>query len=56
MTPSHPSTLLSEKIRISPVFDNGTSMGHEIFPGKFKQYEDDNYLEKYVLKGRYHMK
>jgi hypothetical protein len=45
-----------EKMRISPVFDNGTSMGYEIFPGKFKYYEEKDHLEKYVSKGWHHMK
>jgi len=45
-----------EKMRISPVFDNGTSMGNEIFPGKFKCYDDNNHLVKYISKGWHHMK
>jgi len=45
-----------EKMRISPVFDNGTSMGHEIFPNKFDLAKNQNRLEKYMSKGRHHMK
>lgn len=45
-----------EKMRISPIFDNGTSMGHEIFPSKFKHYEETDHLNKYVSKGWHHMK
>jgi len=45
-----------KKIRISPVFDNGTSMGHEIRAIDFQKYDDKNTLERYVLKGTHHMK
>ncbi len=45
-----------KKIRTSPVFDNGTSMGHEIRASDFQKYEDKNILERYVLKGTHHMK
>jgi hypothetical protein len=44
----------SVQVRFAPVFDNGTSMGHEIFPEAFEEKERE--LEKYVLKGRHHMK
>lgn len=44
------------EMRISPVFDNGTSMGREISPSKFKDYEDNGYLEKYVSRGWHHMR
>lgn len=45
-------------LRISPVFDNGTSMGHEIqIPSnKYKLYEDDVHLNIYVRKGKHHIK
>jgi hypothetical protein len=56
ITPSLPENISVERMRISPVFDNGTSMGHEIFPSKFKHYEDHGHLEKYVSKGWHHMK
>jgi len=56
VTPSHADDSSSEKMRISPVFDNGTSMGHEILSSKFKYYEDNNHLEKYISKGWHHMK
>lgn len=48
--------LAEEKIRISPIFDNGTSMGYEISSNKFKDYENETRLENYVSKGRHHMK
>ena len=56
VTSSHSVGISNEKMRISPVFDNGTSMGHEIFPSKFKHYEDATNLEKYVSKGWHQMK
>ena len=43
-------------VRMTPVFDNGTSMGHEMLPNKFHLFDDDAYIERYVLKGRHHMK
>lgn len=42
--------------RISPVFDNGTSMGHEISSSKFEYYCDSNNLMKYISNGLHHMK
>lgn len=45
-----------EEIRISPVFDNGTSMGHEISQNKFKYYDENDHLMKYIFKGWHHMK
>lgn len=44
------------EMRIAPVFDNGTSMGIEIFPKNFHLFESNDYLEKYVAKGKHHMK
>lgn len=40
-----------KRIRFSPVFDNGTSMGHEISPAKFDFYSD-NRLEMYIDRHR----
>ena len=42
-------------VRISPVFDNGTSMGHEVFSKAFGTYTDEK-IEQYVSHGRHHMK
>ncbi|OAI47688.1 hypothetical protein AYO45_05660 [Gammaproteobacteria bacterium SCGC AG-212-F23] len=54
LIPLNPS---SNEIRISPIFDNGTSMGHEIPPSKFAYYdENDNLMKKYISKGWHHMK
>lgn len=49
MSPNH------GKIYISPVFDNGTSMGHEIYLDKF-DYHNDERIKKYIENGRHHMK
>jgi len=46
----------NDEIRISPVFDNGTSLGHEITFGKFKSFDDVNRLKQYVKSGWHHMK
>lgn len=53
LTPLNPN---KEEMRISPVFDNGTSMGHEISPSKFEYYDENDNLMKYVSKGWHHMK
>ena len=45
-----------KEIRMSPVFDNGTSMGHEIASLKLSHFEMENRLKTYVLKGRHHMR
>ncbi|MCK5707551.1 MAG: HipA domain-containing protein [Candidatus Aureabacteria bacterium] len=42
--------------RMTPVFDNGTSMGHEILERNFDSFNEPSRLEKYVLKGTHHMK
>ncbi len=42
--------------RMTPVFDNGTSMGHEIVQKKFKDFNKEEKIRKYVLKGCHHMK
>jgi len=42
--------------RITPVFDNGTSMGYEIKSDRFYIYEDSSRLRSYVLRGKHHMK
>ncbi len=55
LTPFQGDTL-QEKIRISPVFDNGTSMGSEITSNKFNFYSSDDNLKRYILKGWHHMK
>ena len=45
-----------KEIHISPVFDNGTSMGHEIAPFRLQYFEIENRLKTYVLRGKHHMR
>ena len=47
----------SEEIssRLAPIFDNGTSLGHERFTDKVAQWNDDRFNE-YIAKGQHHMK
>lgn len=46
----------AETFRIAPVFDNGTSLGHEILNSNISFMSDYNRLYKYILKGRHHIK
>lgn len=56
VSPSSSTDHSNTKIRISPVFDNGSSMGREIFYNKLEHFKEDNNLEKYVNRGWHHMK
>jgi hypothetical protein len=42
--------------RITPAFDNGTSMGHEIKADRFHLYADDGKLNRYIAKGMHHIR
>lgn len=43
--------------RLSPFFDNGTSLGHELFPTKIAHYMNDkSSLLRYIMRGRHQMK
>lgn len=42
--------------RIAPVFDNGTSLGHEILENNIDFMSDYKRLERYISKGRHHIK
>lgn len=44
------------KARMAPVFDNGTSLGHEIFPAKMLQIIDPIRLESYIERGCHHVR
>ena len=47
----------SGRARLTPYFDNGTSLGHELFPNKFnKCVRDKNMLSAYIRRGRHHMR
>lgn len=43
-------------LRMTPVFDNGTGMGHEILKDKFERFNEDEKISRYVAKGCHHMK
>jgi len=43
-------------LRMTPVFDNGTSMGHEILKRKFYLFDNEEKIYKYVSRGCHHMK
>jgi hypothetical protein len=53
---SYSSLPSGAKVSTSPAFDNGTSMGHEIFSSKFKEYKNQDVIQRYVAKGKHHMK
>ena len=44
------------KVRMAPVFDNGTSLGHEIFPAKMSGFTDPERLNRYIERGTHHMR
>lgn len=43
-------------IRLAPAFDNGTSLGHEFSPGQFHKFDDPAFLQRYISRGRHHMR
>lgn len=43
-------------VEYSPAFDNGTSLGHEIFPFKFKNFDNPIRMAQYITKGTHHIK
>lgn len=45
-----------EVVVLSPAFDNGTSMGHEIASTNLNKFEDPGKLSRYVYRGSHHMK
>jgi hypothetical protein len=42
--------------RLTPIYDNGTSMGHEIIEKNFYKFEDQSHLKRYIHRGHHHMK
>lgn len=46
----------SGKRRLTPIFDNGTSMGHEIKATEFNRYNDPERLKHYVNRGKHHLR
>jgi hypothetical protein len=45
----------AQRITFAPLFDNGTSLGHERFVDRIAGWKDENYL-KYVMKGTHHLR
>ncbi|GMU69192.1 MAG: hypothetical protein AMXMBFR37_15240 [Steroidobacteraceae bacterium] len=43
-------------LRLSPAFDNGTSLGHERQPDQFSRFDQPGYLQRYIDRGHHHMK
>jgi hypothetical protein len=41
--------------RLAPLFDNGTSLGHELFPQKVQNWDEIRW-QKYISKGGHHIK
>lgn len=44
------------KVRIAPVFDNGTSMGYEILERKMDDFYKPDRMRSYINKGRHHIR
>jgi hypothetical protein len=42
--------------RMAPAFDNGTSLGYEIFSNKMADFSDPARLERYIARGTHHMR
>lgn len=43
------------KVYLSPLFDNGTSLGHERFPDRVINWTADD-VDRYLFKGRHHLR
>lgn len=43
-------------MRLTPIYDNGTSMGHEIPPNKFTNWKNAAIYENYIGRGTHHMR
>ncbi|WP_347985744.1 HipA domain-containing protein [Methylomonas sp. AM2-LC] len=46
----------ARRVRLSPVFDNGTSLGYEILESKMSDFYSKNKMAAYINKGRHHLK
>jgi len=45
-----------EKVRMAPVFDNGTSLGYEILEAKMTNFFMPNRMQRYIDEGRHHIR
>ena len=43
------------KIKLSPLFDNGTSLGHEYFTENIQDWKDERY-QSYIRRGTHHLR
>lgn len=43
-------------VRMSPVFDNGTSLGYEILESKIDDFYQSDKMKSYIRKGRHHLR
>lgn len=44
------------KVRMTPVFDNGTSLGYEILEAKMDNFFRPDCMQRYINKGRHHIR
>ena len=44
------------KVRMAPVFDNGTSLGYEILDGNMDDFYKSDRMQNYINKGRHHIR
>lgn len=49
------SNVRADAPKLSPLFDNGTSLGHERFPERLLSWSGARF-EQYIMKGRHHMR
>lgn len=45
----------TKTFRLSPLFDNGTSLGHERFPDRVAHWSDED-MDRYIRKGHHHLR
>ena len=48
-----PAETSHERVRLSPAFDNGTSMSYELAEDAFKRFDDEAHARKYLTRRRY---
>lgn len=50
-----PSVTGRRETRLSPLFDNGTSLGHERYPERIAKWRTEDF-QRYIAKGKHHLK
>lgn len=48
--------VLARHVRMSPVFDNGTSLGYEILESKMDDFYQPDKMAAYIRRGRHHLR